>query len=363
VSRNALIDITAIRLIWLPRLLCLLAPFTAFGQPLALPFIRESSKPPARIIVVHDPEATEAFQARPDRVVAMVNRGVITVTGKASVAAAWRSLVNTQDVVGLKVHSSPGPNSGTRLAVAAAVVEGLLQAKIPPANIIIWDKQTEDLRRAGFFELGARYGVRVESSAAAGYDQTTFYAPDKPILGHLIWGDLEFGHTELGVGRKSFVSKLVSKGLTKIINVTSLLNHYRAGVSGNLYSLTMSSVDNTLRFESDPERLATAVPEIYALQEVGDRVVLNIVDALICQYEGEQTVRLHDSATLNELRFSTDPVALDVLSLQELNRQRQAAKIPVVTNRFELFSNASELQLGISDPARIQLEHIRSESK
>ena len=49
------------------------------------------------------------------------------------------------------------------------------------------------------------------------------------------------------------------------------LNHYRAGVSGNLYSLTMSSVDNTLRFESDPERLATAVPEMYALPEVGDR--------------------------------------------------------------------------------------------
>jgi hypothetical protein len=152
---------------------------------------------------------------------------------------------------------------------------------------------------------------------------------------------------------------LVSTGMTKIINLPPLLNHYRAGVSGNLYSLTMGAVDNTFRFEVDPDRLATAVPEIYALPAVGDRVVFNIVDALLCQYEGEHSIRLHDSSALNELRFSTDPVALDVLSLQELNRQRQAAKLPIATNRFDLFPNASELELGVSDLTNIRVERVR----
>ena len=100
------------------------------------------------------------------------------------------------------------------------------------------------------------------------------------------------------------------------------------------------------------------MPEIYALPAVGDRVVLNIVDALLCQYEGEHTIRLHDSVALNELRFSTDPVALDVLSLQELNRQREIAKLRATTNRFELFSIASELEIGVSDPAHIQVERV-----
>jgi hypothetical protein len=147
--------------------------------------------------------------------------------------------------------------------------------------------------------------------------------------------------------------------MTKIINLPPLINHYRVGVSGNLYSLAMGSVDNTLRFEERPDRLAKAVPEIYALPAVGDRVVLNIVDALICQYEGEHSIRLHDSVALNELRFSTDPVALDVLSLQELDRRRQGAGLPALTNRFELFSIASELVLGVSDPANIQVERIK----
>ena len=88
-------------------------------------------------------------------------------------------------------------------------------------------------------------------------------------------------------------------------------------------------------------------------------MVLNIVDALTCQYEGEHSIRLHASATLNELRFSTDPVALDVLSFQELNRQRELAKIPLNTNRTELFSIASELELGVSEPSNIQVERAR----
>ncbi len=342
-------------------LACLLPPLSALAQSKspALPPAPESSKPPARVIIVHDPQATDAFQPRQERIDDMLNRGLATLTGKTAPVAAWRALVSTQDVVGIKVYCSPGQDSGTRPAVAAAVVEGLLAAKLPPRNIIVWDKELEDLRRAGFFELAARYEIRVESSAAVGYDEKTFYSPDEPILGRLAFGDLEFGRKGEGIGRKSYVSKLVSKTLTKIINLPPLLNHYRAGVCGNLYSLAMGSVDNTARFEGEPDRLAKAVPEIYALPAVGDRVALNIVDALTCQYEGEHSIRLHASATLNELRLSADPVALDVLSLQELNRQRQLANGTANTNRFELFSIAAELELGVSDPANIQIERAR----
>ena len=136
------------------------------------------------------------------------------------------------------------------------------------------------------------------------------------------------------------------------------MNHNLAGVSGNLYSLAIGSVDNIVRFESDADRLATAVPEIYALPALSDQVVLNIVDALICQYEGGERGLLHYSATLNQLRFSRDPVALDVLSLQELDRQRQAANAPTVKPNLDLYSNAALLELGVSDLKRIQVQTV-----
>jgi uncharacterized protein (DUF362 family) len=311
----------------------------------------------ARVVVVTDPDATDAFRPRPKTVRAMVNRAITNLTEKATVSEAWRSLISSQDVIGIKVFSPPGPNSGTRPAVVAAVVEGLLAAGIPPRHIVIWDKQTTDLRLAGFFDLAKHYGVRIAGSAQAGYDEKIFY--ETAFLGNLVYGDLEFGKKGEGVGRKSFVSRLVSHDITKIINVAPLLNHNLAGVSGNLYSLASGSVDNIVRFEADADRLATAIPEIYALTNLSDHVALNIVDGLICQYEGGERGLLHYSAILNQLRFSRDPVALDVLSIEELNRQRAASSAPTVKTNMDLYNNAALLELGTSDLTKIRVENVR----
>lgn len=316
-----------------------------------------SSNPRAKVVIVEDPAAIDAFEARWDHVQTMVGHGITKLTGKASVREAWLSLVSAQDTVGIKVFSEPGPNSGTRPAVVAAVIQGLLAAGLPPKQIVVWDKHQTDLRLAGYFDLAGRFGVRVAGSAEAGYDEKVFY--DTPLLGNLVWGDFEFGKKGEGVGRKSFVSKLVSTGMTKIINITPLINNNEAGVFGNLFSLASGSVDNFARFESDYSRLAQAVPEIYALPTLSDRVVLNITDALICQYEGEERSLLHYSAILNQLRFSRDPVALDVLSLQELNHQREIAKTPAVKIDSDLYDNAALLQLGVSDLKRIDITKVR----
>lgn len=321
------------------------------------PLAMDTNPPPARVVTIEDAEATHLFQPRLEKIRPMVERAITNLTGKATVAAAWGSLVSPQDVVGIKVYAAPGPTCGTRPAIVAAVIEGLLGAGVKATNIIIWDKHLSDLVGAGFMELAGRYGVRVQSAAAAGHDEKVFY--ENPLLGSLIWGDMEFGKKGEVVGRNSFVSRLVTREFTKIININPLLNNNYTGVTGNLYSLAIGSVDNTTRFESDPERLATAVPEIYALPALGDRVALNIVDALLCQYEGSQHGLLHYSTVLNQLRFSRDPVALDVLSIQELERQRQRAGAPTQKPNLTLYQNASLLELGISDTNKIEVERLR----
>jgi len=317
-----------------------------------------SNERSAHVVIVEDPAATEAFRPRADRVRAMVDRGVTLLTGKTNVADAWLSLVSTQDVVGIKVHSQPGPNSGTRRSVVAGVIEGLLETGLPPDHIIVWDKEIASLRLSGFFELHDRFGVRVEGAARAGWDENVFY--ESPILGHVVRSDREFGPEADPVGRKSFVSRLVTKEITRIINVAPMMNHNDAGVTGNLFSLSLGAVDNTARFQSSAERLAVAIPEIYALPELGDRVVLNIVDALICQYEGEERSLLHYSTVLNQLRFSRDPVALDVLSLHELESQRKRADAPRIRFAREIYTNASLLELGNSDTNRIRITQVRT---
>jgi len=310
----------------------------------------------ARVVIVHDSEATDLFQPSITHVRVMFDRALLQLTHQTSLADAWLGLVSTQDVIGIKVISEPGATSGTRPAIVEAIIQGLLAAHIPPEQIVIWDKHAQDLRTAGFFELARQYGVRVLGGADFGYDPKVFY--ETPLIGYLTWGDFEFQDKSENTGRKSFVTSLLTKQFTKIINVTPLLNNNNAGVAGNLYSLAMGSVDNNLRFESDSDRLARAVPEIYAMPQVGDRVVLNVTDALICQYEGGETSMLHYSAVLNEIRVSRDPVALDVLSLDELDRQRKLGKVPPVKFSRDLYTNASLLELGASDLDKISVERL-----
>lgn len=313
----------------------------------------------ARVILVEDDRATRAFKVQPDRVAGMLEAGLTNLTGQPTAAAAWRTLVSSQDVVGLKVYSIAGPVIGTRPAVVAAALEGLLAAGLSPSNLVIWDRKLEHLQAAGFVDLARRYGVRVAASQAEGWDERKYY--ESPLLGQLVAGDLEFQKTGDGVGRKSFVTRLVTRQLTRIINISPLLNHYSTGVAGNLYSLAAGSVDNFLRFENDTGRLTQAIPELVALPELGDRVALNIVDALICQYEGEHELHLHYAVALNQLRLSADPVALDVLSLEELSELRRQRNVTALgpTNVVNIYRNASVLQIGVGDPSHIYVERLR----
>jgi len=313
----------------------------------------------ARIVFVQGENLLDAYLADNSRVEAAFNRGLLALTGKDDVASAWLSLVQTNDTVGLKVFSQPGPLSGTRPAVVAAIARGLLTAGVSGSNIIIWDKHAYDLRDAGFFDLARQLGVRAAGAAEAGYDENIFYLPDSPVVGTLVWGDLEFGQKGDGIGKKSFVSKLVSRQLTKIISVTPMLSENAAGICGHFFSLSLGSVDNTRRFENAPDRLAIALPEIYALRSVGDRVVLNVTDALLSQYQGGPQSFVQFSTPLNQLWLGHDPVALDMLGLKELVHERRVFDVSPMPANYQIYTNAVLLQLGIYDPAHIEVDKVK----
>ena len=311
-----------------------------------------------RVTVAQGDHLLDAYVPDEARVEEAFNRGLTFFTSQATVSNAWRSLVSRKDIVGIKVFSAPGPVCGTRPAVVAAIVRGLLAAGQPPDQIIIWDRHAGDLERAGFYKLGQRLGVLVAGAEEAGYDTNAFYLPDSPVVGQLVWGDLEFGKTnkDFSLGKKSYLSKLVSQHMTKIISVAPLMNENSAGICGQFFSLALGSVDNTRRFEGNSDRLSVALPEIYALPLIGDRVVLNVTDALLAQYQGGPAGYLQFSTVRNEIWFARDPVAIDVMGLKELMLQRRLLNEPSMPTNFAIYTNAVLLELGVNDPARIQIE-------
>lgn len=314
---------------------------------------RLTNKP---IVVVHDPGATHNLQPQPDRVNLMVERAMTELTGAATPEGAWRTLVNSNDVVAIKVFSAPDPSTGTQTTVATAVIRGLLSARVANSNIIIWDRSETDLRKAGYGKLADSMGVTLGGAVQAGYTEDDSY--EFALVTGLRFGDLEFGKTGEGVGRRSFVTKLLGPRVTKIISIAPASNKHSTGVTGHLYSMTLGSVDNTWRFESNPTTLPWALPEIFAMRSIGDRVVLYITDALICQYEGEEATLLHYSKVANELYVGTDPVAMDLRAIRLLEKERESSHSLRIQPNLDMYRNAALLQLGVDDPDRIAVKRI-----
>ena len=328
------------------------------SKALAAPAATNSAAPvpaKARIQAVSDPHATSAFIPDLGVIRKLVDRGLLALSGKTNAAAAWKVWVKPEDVVGFKVISAPGALTGTRPTVVEALIDSLIQSGHPASKIVIWDRQARDLKASGFEDLANRLGVRCVATTDAGWDGNQFY--ESAVQGKLVFGDFEFGKGDrFAVGRRSHVSKLLTKEVTRIIPVTPLLTHHSGGIYGHLLSLAFGSVDNMFRFETDPSRTEESVPELCALDDLMPKVAFGVTDALVGQVRGDDKARLHDTIALNELRFGADLVALDVISIVDVTAARKAYPIEGERAlRTELFFNAELLELGIANTNRIEV--------
>jgi len=345
---------------WRSIFVWLIAGFAALSQA-PLPPSRSDAAVTNRALITttHQANATIAFGPFGPAMAPLVDGGLRAFSGKDTAAAAWRMWLDNKDIVGFKVTSAPGPVAGTRPAVVRALIESLLASGHSSRQIIIWDRRKEDLIDAGFNRLAEELGVRCVGLDTAGWDPNKAY--ESPVPGKLVYGDFEFGQRESPagggkIGRKSHVSRLLTHEITRIVTVAPLLNHHQLGVYGHIASLGLGTVDNTLRFEDSIERLSEALPEICALDEIYPKLAICITDALVCQYRGEERTQLHYAIPFNELWFSSDPVALDVLALRELAAARERSPFEGEKPfKSSLYQNCELLDLGVADEKRFDV--------
>lgn len=313
----------------------------------------------ATVHVVEDVDATRAFEPVEPVVRSMVHQGLQALGKTNDTRAAWRRLVSAKDVVGVRVCSAPGPVTGTRPVVVRALVRSLLDAGHPPRQVVIWDKRASDMILSGYARLAEGLGVRWAATEESGWDRDHAY--ENATVGRLLIGDLEYSRRDQpDAGKRSHVSRLLTRDVTKIILVTPLLNHNQLGVNGQLANLSLGAVDNTLRFEQEGWRLAEAIPEVCALDELFGKLAFGVSDALLCQYRGEDRTLLHYAVALNQLRFSTDPVALDILGIQDIERARRVQPVEgEKAIKTDLYYNAALQELGVANTNHIDVARVR----
>jgi hypothetical protein len=357
-------------------------PKTNIDEALAAPRTKHSLPGlfPGKVVAVKDEKAMNEAGVNGKVVAAMFENGIRALTGK-SMAKSFKLFFDKNDIVGIKVNPVGAGLIATRLEVVDAIVAWLRHGGLPAKNIIIWDRFDYMLADAGF--TAARYpGIGIEGmqtmdeaaaeAAASGktaddsrwldkdgrhvsernFDLDVFYfadvdAPqDKPYLNQHVFN-----------GKYSYFGKLLTKKLTKIINVPVFKNTGN-GISMATKNLGYGAICNTNRLHKP--LFFDVCTEVLAFPVMRDKLVLNVTDGLRAQYDGGPGPLAQATWFLNSLYFATDPFALDMTCHNLLLQKRKEMKVQVNEHPkyTEYLRYAQRLGLGVADPMRIAFTQV-----
>lgn len=355
---------------------------------------RTPPAPPARsrVVLSEKPALLQRFQPDNPGIRATFNRLLLAHTGKRSVAEAWRTMVSPKDTVGLKISTAGGPLLGTHRALVEAVIDGLTEAGVPPRQIILWDKHEDQMINAGYVPMQPPAGWRcLAVIPGAGFDGGKFYFHE--LAGQLIWGDRDFvGRAEQKddviqrllksaaadsknpaaspdpsadsakppatppqVSNRSYFTRILTRDITKLINLPVLSDHDRIGVWGAVSSLALGSVDNHRRFLADNEAAGRGIAEILEHEAIQSKIILHIMDGLIGQYAGGPAFHANYAGSPGLIMISRDPVALDTLALERIQDGRRLRNVVPVPEPVHHLRQAAALGLGQADRSRIDI--------
>jgi hypothetical protein len=294
----------------------------------------------------------------------MVNQLVLAATGQPDIAKAWLSLVSPNDKVGIKISAAGGELFTTHREVVNAIADGLVAAGLSRSNIIVWDRSLGGIKEAGYRPGSDGYQLKA-IAPRDGYDPKAIFSA--PVLGKLVWGDLEY-NPEPGksvplsdtqnTSNISHFSRITSSEVTKIINAPVMSNTEMNGIAGCLYNVTIPNVDNWRRFAQGSGFGAGSIAEIYSHPLIGKKVVLNLMDGLLAQYAGGPASQPFFSEHHATLYASKDPVALDSVALRKLEEWRKRGSLPPIGRMAAYVQIASQMGLGNSAPEKIVIKNV-----
>ncbi len=330
---------------------------------------------PGRVVEVHDTAAMPAGKPDPAAVRAMFENGLAALTGK-NPAESFELFFSKDDIVGLKVNPVGAGLISTRLELVDAVAAWLEAGGIARKNIVIWDRFDFMLTDAGFtagrfpgmsieglqtMDEQAQEGTTADNSKWLKPDGTHVSVPNFD-LDRYYWADVD-GPKDLGYlnqhvfnGKYSYFGKLLTKRLTKIINLPVFKN------TGNAASMATKNIGygavcNTNRLHA-PLFLDVCV-EVLAFPDVRDKMVLNVTDGLLCQYDGGPGPNAKFTYIDNRIYLATDPFALDMVCHNLLAAKRKEMGVAVNENpRFTEYLRYAE-RLGLGVVAAGKISHLK----
>ncbi|HLY59223.1 MAG TPA: DUF362 domain-containing protein [Terriglobia bacterium] len=275
---------------------------------------------PGRVVEIYDRNAIVGNRVSQTIVGRMLEQGMNELTGEHSAAAAWARFIESSDVVGIKINPSGAPACCSSPELVREIINGVKSAGVPSHNIYVYDRYQDEIRLGGYRkQLPAEVnvvGILDKLDSTRGYDPQVYCQADF------------FGEWET----RSYMAGIVAHTVDKIINVPTTKDHSAAGVTGCLKNLGYGTFNNVARSHRAPYSFTDPLIGVMcSVQPLRSKAVLNIMDGMRQVWHGgplTQVQKFIDQA--GKLYVGTDPVAMDTIELEAIEKKRQEEGAPSV---------------------------------
>ena len=304
----------------------------AFGES---PAISTGGK--SRIIVARRPgKLLVDGKPNPPEISDLLGRGIYALLDEKDSGAAWKKLFSPEDIVGIKINTLGGKGIANRPETVRAVCEALQTAGVPPPQIIVWDRLSQEMQRAGF-------EIVTEG------DRPRCYGSDA-------LGDRAYRRqTESSGSIGSCFSNILSKQCTALINMGVLKDHDLSGISIAMKNL-FGVIHNPNRYHFDVHK-DPYLPDLAMHPPLRQKLRLNIIDAVTAQYHNGPAYKAEYTWPFEGILLGLDLVAVDRVGWDVIEARRKEAGLPSLKESCrapEFLQIAEEKGLGFADSAKIE---------
>ncbi|GAB5560274.1 MAG: hypothetical protein SynsKO_19210 [Synoicihabitans sp.] len=269
-------------------------------------------------------------------------------------AIGQRLIPGEKGKVGLKIYADSGPGLATPIPLVQAVIGALVERGYKKEDIFLVGLNPLRLRFTGFLPSLITGEGPFEDHKIFILESGQYYDPgwfyDSPLPSRfdpVFLADRgEEQVQQLEANRRSFLATPLFLEADFWINLPVYTDHPTLGVNGALVNATLWNASNTARFLNSPTNAPAAVAEMSAIPELRQTWLFTIASLQQYQFIGGPAYNSLYTVSDRDIWLSADPVALDTLMLEKINRHRQRWGFPIVSEEIRTLEFAEVLNVG-----------------